>query len=65
MRFNEGDIVRIGKKSEWYGLNAANPEDMDGEITDISDDLFPIFVRWDNGKRGCFNEEDLRLRKRA
>ena len=62
MRFQTGDIVRISKKSEWYGENTAwNPKDMEGKIKAIAGH---IRVEWDNGENNFYSERDLRLVRR-
>ena len=69
MRFNIGDIVRISKKSGYYGEDECNPKDMDGEIVETDSReigiTYPIKVQWDNGESCVFREIDLKLRRRA
>ena len=63
MRFQTGDIVRISKKSEWYGENTAwNPKDMEGEVMDLSG--VAIRVKWINNENNFYSERDLRLVRR-
>ena len=61
MRFQEGDVVRIAKTSQYYNSNQSdNPRDMDGEITDVG----AIWVKWENGTENVYVESDLKLRRR-
>ena len=66
MRFNIGDVVRIGKKSVHYGGSEHNPADMDGEFYQyLPEEPGYIYrVRWENGNTNSYREEDLRLRRR-
>lgn len=69
MRFQNGDIVKISKSSEYYGMDIKyNPRDIEGEI--ISTDFNPenphnIRVKWAGGHYAQFREHDLRLVRRA
>ena len=67
MRFRNGDIVKISKKSEWYGKGRFNPADVEGKITRIDadlDDKYPIRVRWNTQISSFFSEDILRLVRR-
>ena len=62
MRFQTGDIVKISKKSEWYGENTEwNPKDMEGKIKAITGH---IRVKWINNEDNFYAERDLRLVRR-
>ena len=66
MRFQEGDIVRIAKDSEYYeGTNSYNPSDINGRITAITAGDHPINVDWDNNRRNRYRDYDLKLRSRS
>ena len=65
MRFNEGDIVKISKKSTYYRPTnrgeGNNPCHIEGKITGI--DSY-IRVRWDNNTTNTYGERDLGLVRR-
>ena len=64
MKYNVGDIVRISKKSDRYGIVHWSPKDMDGKIVRISSSG-AIRVEWENGVWNGYHEEHLKLRKRG
>lgn len=67
MRFQVGDIVRIGKESEYYECDwRDNPKDMNGVITEFYEygDDTRIMVVWDDGETNSYVELDLKLRGR-
>ncbi len=65
MRFNVGDIVRIAKSSQYYGDDREwNPKDTDGAIRYIDEDDGAV-VHWNNGERCWYEENDLKLRRKA
>lgn len=64
MRFNMGDIIRIGKDSKFYVTGQPdNPRDMNGKILSIKHNDESIKVRWDNGTVNWYNQCDLKLRQ--
>ena len=73
MRFKVGDIVKISKKSGFYGENRVNPKNTAGEFIEINiiENTYPIKVIFDNTdysncfyKYTIFNECDLKLVRR-
>ena len=64
MKYREGDIVRISKKSWCYGFDERRPKDTDGKIVNIIDSR-SMRVDWDNGEWYYFSEDHLKLRRRA
>ena len=66
MRHKVGDIVKISKKSKYYGFTEnCNPKNMEGRIMSIDlEKEWEISVKWDNNYSGNFNENDLRLVRR-
>ena len=65
-RFNIGDVVRISKKSEFYNDTwDSNPKDMDGTVTLNNDWEHGHQVEWDNGYNNAYDEDDLKLVRRA
>jgi len=69
MRFKVNDIVKISKKSKWYGKSCSltNPKDMEGKILTTqreSDFGYFINVKWKNGHICFFTESDLGLVRR-
>ncbi len=67
MRFREGDIVKISKKSFFYGSNpmSANPMGVEGKIHKFDPTGLPIEVKWTNGEKNSYDEDDLKLVRRA
>ena len=67
MRFQNGDIVRIGKNTRYYGMSESNPRDMNGTTIEATSGLFGVCidVRWDNGNINSYDEGDLKLVRRG
>lgn len=66
MRFKEGDIVKISKNSKWYGWNAYNPKDVEGEVVElVTEFAYPVRVIFNgNNTDTVFEEKDLKLVRR-
>jgi hypothetical protein len=61
-RFSLGDRVKISRSSQYYGINASNPKNEEGEIIDIAKgSTHPIKVKWANGKSNTYPTKDLVL----
>lgn len=61
-RFSLGDTVKISRSSQYYGINASNPKNEEGEIIDIAKgSTHPIKVKWANGKSNTYPTKDLVL----
>lgn len=66
MRFQNGDTVKISKKSYYYteGSNC-NPKDTEGKIRSLDSGIgMQIIVDWDNGDYAYYAECDLKLVRR-
>lgn len=65
MRFQEGDIVKISKKSQYYGKSDNNPADTEGTVSLGRVGHFNYRVEWGEARWAYYNDEDLRLVRRA
>ncbi len=64
MRFQEGDIVKISKKSTWYEDDKDwNPKDTEGSVC-IGLNQWRVYVTWTNGESNNYRENELRLVRR-
>ena len=64
-RFNVGDMVRIAKSSEYYGIGLTwVPEDTDGKVISASRSG-SVEVDWGDDISSYYWEHDLKLRKKA
>lgn len=60
-RFKVGDKVLISDDSQYYEAGDANPSNVEGIITHISDEDLGIIVKWNNGESNSYNTRDLLL----
>ena len=67
-RFNERDVVKIAKRSNYYNRNCPeDPKNVEGIITSTwwqEDNENPIRVEWSNGESNIYNDRDLGLVRR-
>jgi len=61
-RYAPGTKVTISKNSGYYGgnsRNSNNPKDIEGTITEITDNRLCVDVTWSNGKTNNYDYSDL------
>lgn len=64
-KYEIGDIVRISKKSDYYGRHSNNPKYVNGEVVENDrKSSYAYYVKWNNGRQNSYREEDLKLYRR-
>ena len=62
MRFIEGDIVKIARKSEWFNSTRSDNPNVEGRVIGVGS--YSIKVNWDNSQSNYYGESDLALVRR-
>lgn len=67
LRFRINDIVKISRKSKYYGCNTHNPKDINGKVikTYVINRYSHYEISWDNKTNNFYSDLDLRLVRRS